>query len=255
MNGNIFKIVGMIYAVVAFFILVYFFYKNKVNKKIEYTFLGISTLLGFLIFAPMIPLQFQLLILGAVKKLGVSSTMVVVVLLLFIFLTALFGRIFCGYICPIGTIQELLYNLPTKKIKIKNKIFQIIFRLIFFSIFLVLGVFFSKGILMYFGIKEFFGLDIYSPLFYVFLTFLILSIFVYRPFCRFFCPYGVLLSFASMVSIFKLRRDEKCKDCKLCEDACPTNEAGKKDLKLECYLCNRCQHVCPVDGVIKYRRK
>jgi len=58
----------------------------------------------------MIPLQFQLLILGGIKKLGAPLPLVIGILSLFIILTALFGRIFCGYLCPIGTIQELMYN-------------------------------------------------------------------------------------------------------------------------------------------------
>jgi len=68
--GNIPKIVGMIYAIIALFILVCLFYKNKVNRNIGSLFLIISVLMGFLVFAPMFPNQLQVLLLGNVKQLG-----------------------------------------------------------------------------------------------------------------------------------------------------------------------------------------
>ncbi len=184
------------------------FRKDKFNRKIGYIFLVISTSMGFLIFAPMFPNQFQLLILG--KK---GSEFIVVGLLLFIILTFVFGRIFCGYLCPIGSIQELAYYMPSKKLKISNRTVPITMHFLFFGIFLISGFIFSIGILNYLGFRDFFHLNIASLSFYVFLALLIVSIFIYRPFCRFFCPYS-LLSLASAKSILKLRRNDNCVDCK-----------------------------------------
>jgi len=250
---NIPKMLGMIYAIIALFILAYLFHKDKFNRKIGYLFLTISTLMGFLVFAPMFPNQLQILLLGNVKQLGAPIPIAILGLVLFIILTFVFGRIFCGYLCPIGALQEIVYLIPIKKLKIKNKTLPIVFRLIFFIAFVVLGVIFSKGILKFFGFYDFFNLNINSIFFYIFLVLLVASIFVYRLFCRFFCPYGALLSLASIKSLFKLQRNANCVDCKKCEDTCPTNEAGIPDLKQECYMCNRCKDVCHVDG-IKYVR-
>jgi len=252
---NIPKMVGMIYAIIALFILVYLLHKDKFNRKIGYLFLILSTMMGFLVFAPMFPNQLQVLLLGNVKQLGASIPIVILGLVLFIILTFVFGRIFCGYLCPIGALQEIVYLIPIKKLKIKNKTLPIVFRLTFFITFVVLGVIFSMGLLTFFGFYDFFNLNINSIFFYIFLVLLAISIFVYRPFCRFICPYGTLLSLASIKGLFKIQRNANCVDCKKCEIICPTNEAGRTDLKQECYLCNRCKDVCPVDAIEYVRYK
>ena len=244
---------GMIYAIIALFLLAYLFYKDKFDRKIGYLFLCLSTLMGFLVFAPMFPNQLQVLLLGNVKQLGAPIPIAIFGLVVFIILTFVFGRIFCGYLCPIGALQEIVYLIPIKKLKIRNKTLPVVFRMIFFIVFIAFAAIFSIGILRFFGFNPFFKMNINPIFFYIFLVLLAASIFVYRPFCRFACPYGALLSLVAIKSLFKLKRNASCTDCKKCENICPTNEAGKFDLKQECYMCNRCKDVCNVDG-IKYVR-
>ncbi len=252
--GNMPKMLGMIYAIIALLILVYLFHKDKFNQKIGYLFLTISTLMGFLVFSPMFPTQLQSILLGNIKQLGAPLPLAILGLALFIVLTFVFGRIFCGYLCPIGAIQEIFYLLPTSKKKITSKKYIIIFRIIFFLFIISSALIFSINTLFYLGISSFFKFGLTSIFLISFSTLLLISTFFYRPFCRFFCPYGVFQSFIASVSIFKLKRNNKCIECGKCEKICPTNEAGKNDLKQECYMCNRCREICPVHA-IDYRKK
>jgi len=253
-HGIELKLLGMVYAVIALFILAHLFRKGKFDKRIGYLFLILSTFMGFWIFAPMMPHQLQMLVLGKAGGRGSPLPMVFAGLLLFIVFTLVFGRLFCGFICPVGAIQELAYKIPAKKLRITNKTLQFIFHLIFFIAFIVLGIAFSIAVLPYLGFEDFFHVNTKSPFFYVFAALLLISVFIYRPFCRLFCPYGLLLSLAAIKSIFKLRRNDKCIECSNCEEICPTGEAGRDDSKRECYLCNRCREVCTVDA-IDYLRK
>ena len=251
------KIAGMVYAVIATILVIVLLRRQKLNKKIGYTLLGISTLFGFLFFVPLLPYQFQAVILGNTKQLGAPIAQAIIGLLAFVVLAFIGGRTFCGYVCPIGTLQELLYNIPTKKFrihKIHNKSIPVVFSYIFLAAFIVTALTLSVGLLNYLGVRDFFYLNTSSPFFYVFVGLLIVSVFFYRPFCRFTCPYGVLLSLAAIKSRFKLRRNGNCTDCAICEEECPTMEAGRTDLKQECYLCQRCLHVCP-NNAIDYTRE
>lgn len=245
--------IGMFYAVAVTIILGILLHRKKLNSRIGYLVLSISAGLGFILFAPMLPNQLQILLLGKTKQLAVPVGIAALVLGAFVVLTLLLGRIFCGYVCPIGALQELTYRIKTKKFKINNKFIPIGFHLLFLPVFIITAVIFSEGILIYLGLKDFFHFD-FSTYFYVFAALILISVFIYRPFCRLFCPYGAILSLVASKSLFKLRRNENCLDCGKCEKACPTNEAGVLDWKQECYLCNRCKNACPVDAIDYHRR-
>ncbi len=248
------KAIGMIYAIVAVLILGYLLYKGSFSRRIGYLFLVVSVASGFLLFAPMLPNQMQVLLLGNTKQLAVPAGVAALILVVFVIISFIMGRIFCGYVCPIGVMQELVYRIKIKKFKIRNKAIPIGFHLLFLPVFIVFAVVFSEGLLMRLGLKDFFHLEI-SIYFYVFLSLMILSVFLYRPFCRLLCPYGAILSLVSGKSRFRLRRTDECLDCGKCEKACPTNEAGETDRKQECYLCNRCKDICPVNAIEYIGRK
>ncbi len=176
----------------------------------------------------------------------------------------LFGRIFCGYACPLGALQELLSKINFKsdiKSQKQNR-FHFDFttssasKVRWFSLAFLffLSSVFSLSILPMinpfsgFSYLQSFEIIVLIP-FIVLLVVGILSIFLYRPFCRFLCPFGAGSAFLAQYSAIKYLRTEDCTDCGLCEKVCPTQEAAADSKKGECYYCNRCIEICPHDAI------
>lgn len=136
----------------------------------------------------------------------------------------LFGRVFCAGVCPFGALQELVniknYRLSKAVTAVLGMIpwIYLIFAVLYAvtrSSFIIckfdpfIGIFRLGGDL---------GLIIFGVLL------LIAAIFTGRPFCRFICPYGALLSLFSRVSIWKVELTKKpCINCELCHNACPVD--------------------------------
>jgi ferredoxin-type protein NapH len=246
--------IGLVYAFIALPIIAYLWYKGKMTRFVAFFFLIITVCFGFLIFSPMAPYQLQMAIIGGGPGPGTPLQMVIGLVVVFLVLTVLAGRIFCAQLCPIGAVQELIYTDPKQKTNTSQKRIMMVIRFVYFIAFLVAGVLFSVTLLRFFGIKEFFYLDFNSTFFTIFVILIAISLFLYRPFCRLFCPFGALMSLAAAQSLFKIRRTSACIRCGKCEQACPTSEAGANDEKMECYLCGRCTRVCPVQGALLYSR-
>lgn len=248
------QIIGMIYGFIAFVVVLLLNRSGKLTRKIGIAILAASTLVGFLFFAPMLPLQFMNLVSGNQAALSGPLPMAIALISLFVVLTLVFGRMFCGYVCPIGAVQELAYNAPVKKFKYTNRKVILVIHLAASLSILMLAVALAIPVLSILGIAAFFNLKILSVAFFAFLSILVISIVFYRPFCRFGCPYGLLMALVARVSIFKFTRTSDCIDCGKCEKACPTGEAGREDNAQECYLCGRCVAACPKDA-LKYDKR
>ena len=136
----------------------------------------------------------------------------------------LFGRVFCAGVCPFGALQELVNIRNYRLSKAVTSVLGILpwIYLIFAVLFAVTQ---SRFIICRFdpfvGIFRLGG-DIVLIAFGALL--LVAAIFTGRPFCRFICPYGALLSLFSRVSIWKIKLTEKsCINCELCHNACPVD--------------------------------
>lgn len=213
----------------------------------------------------------------------VSGMLLSVILIIF---TLLFGRIFCGFICPLGTIVDIFDSILSKtRIKFhKNshskwfiitkstKYIVLLFILIsallgisFVHFFEPLVIFerFLTFIIMpvttYFAgffsnVKISFANETVFVLFY-FVGILSSGIYVSRFWCQCLCPLGGLLSVLSKIAIFKFLFTKTCSKCALCQRVCPTRainlEAEEIDAG-ECINCFRCQYECP-NRNIKYK--
>jgi len=243
---------GFFYAIIMIMVLTYLWYSGRWRQKAGILLLLISAALGFLIFAPVAPHQFQELMVRDTASLGVSLMVAAVGLTIIFLLTLVAGRFFCGYFCPVGALQELASLVPVRKfVPLKKHTFMAVHGIVFL-VFLIMALVFSSALLDYFGIRDFFALALTTGSI-VFLAMLVISLFFYRPFCRLVCPYGALLALAGSTSVLALQRTDACIECKQCEQVCPVDEAKRDDRKAECYLCGRCTDVCPESGALKYR--
>jgi len=248
---NTTQLIGIAYAVIFILIGAFLWRTGRFSRNLKLLLLLVTTLVGFAFFSPMIPHNFQQLVIRSGDFVGFALMGAAIGMTVFFLLTFLFGRHFCGYLCPIGAVQELAYTAPTPKARLPWKRGLSLVRGLVFALILAAGLGFSISILAFFGIQEFFRL-VFSAGFVVFLAIIALSLFIYRPFCRLICPVGVIFQLVATPARWKIRRTDACIECGKCERVCPTSEAGRTDLKGECYLCRRCMDVCPVDGALHY---
>ena len=140
-----------------------------------------------------------------------------------ILFTLLFGRVFCAGVCPLGALQELV-NVKSFRLPKPLEALLGIIPWIYLSFAVLYAATRSSFLICRFdpfvGIFRMGG-DLGMILFGALL--LAAAVFTGRPFCRFLCPYGALLSLFSRVSIRKIRITPACINCDLCRSACPVD--------------------------------
>jgi len=152
--------------------------------------------------------------------------------LLFFILPLIFalfmGRVFCGAACPLGAIQELIIFRPISIPSPVRKVLGLIPYL-----YLGLSILYAATntdfiICRYDPFIGIFRMDATFEMLILGGSFLILGMFIARPYCRFLCPYGVLLNWMSKVSKWHLSiTPSECVDCKLCAHSCPVDAINK----------------------------
>jgi len=139
-----------------------------------------------------------------------------------------FGRTFCSSVCPLGAIQDVVILKPQKLPRWLSKTLGIFpyFYLGFAALFAATGAGFI--ICRFDPFVSFFRLSGHPPIFILGILFLVVGMFIARPYCRFFCPYGVLLNWLSRFSAKHLSiTPSSCIQCRLCEDSCPFDAIQK----------------------------
>jgi ferredoxin len=158
-----------------------------------------------------------------VPDVGVSLVVLSFFLMPLLF-SLFFGRVFCASVCPLGAMQELVAIAP---IRISPSVERVLGlgRYIYLGL-AVVGVATQAGFIIC-RYDPFVGIYRMGHHFNMLLAggaILMLGVFIGRPYCRFLCPYGVLLGWMSRMSKWHLEiPPSPCVECRLCEDSCPYN--------------------------------
>lgn len=200
-----------------------------------------------------------------IKKIALSS---IILLGLITGMALLFGRVFCGYLCPLGALQEFAGSVR-RLLGMKSRAtvppgidkWGRILKYVVLAFFTagswttaslvirpydpwVAWTHLSSGEL----VTEFsVGLG-------VLLVAVIGSVFYDRVFCKYACPMGALLALMKPLAVYGIVRDtETCIDCGACTKACPVNidvAVAEKVTSAECLSCNECVNACPVPDAL-----
>lgn len=184
------------------------------------------------------------------------------------------GRTICGYLCPMGLIQELLYKIKSPKFK-KNKITRALsyFKYVLLFVLVIalpliygmqsmplpafckyvcpsgtsLGAIF---LLSHPNNNDFFGMlgSLFTWKFLLLVIFAVGSVFFFRFFCRFFCPLGAIYGLFNKLSIIGVKVDKsKCTNCSACITHCKMDVKEVGDH--ECIQCGECRSVCHCNAI------
>jgi Na+-translocating ferredoxin:NAD+ oxidoreductase RnfG subunit len=162
--------------------------------------------------------------------------------------TLLWGRVFCGYLCPFGALQDFMERVIPKKWrrKLPHPVHES-------------GQWIKYGVLAVILIPAILGsqtstFQYFEPFGTVFFWsrstvlwliaggILVASAIIPRFYCRYACPLGASLALASTLSPFRIKRVPHCTLCTVCEHTCPTGAIKRESIDFrECVRCNECE--------------
>lgn len=182
----------------------------------------------------------------------------------------LVGRLFCGWVCPFGFVQELLFQIRSPKFVLPEWTRNVKYAMLFGGVLIVpmilgaetnysfcricpaaaLQVSIPNLFLSHFALPAPMTLVRFGFLF----GFLALAVVSSRSFCRTFCPIAALLAPLNYLSVWVVKPPASdCLECGKCDRSCPTavkpSERIKKGVPVnrhaDCVVCHDCQKTCP----------
>lgn len=198
----------------------------------------------------------------------------VFILIAVITLSWIFGKSFCSWICPIGTLSEYIADFGDN---VQKKLFKKIYKIprwLDYPLrslkYLIFG-FFAYAIftMSSAALKEFldgsynivsdvkmysFFAEISRFSIIVITVLFVLSIFIRGFWCRYLCPYGALVGILSLLSVNKIKRNtDACTNCGKCSLVCPSRikvDKVKTVISDECTTCMACVDACPINDTL-----
>lgn len=189
----------------------------------------------------------------------------------------IFGRFICGFLCPFGLIQDLLFKIPfVKKVrKLKGEKFLRGIRFLILAVFVIILPMFIIDItglgkpwfckyicpvgtleggiplvLMNESLRSAIGF-LFKWKVAILIAILFFSIIIYRPFCRYICPLGAIYGIYNKISFVRYRVDKsKCTKCGLCQKKCELSiKVYENPNSMDCIRCGKCIESCPVKAI------
>lgn len=198
---------------------------------------------------------------GSIQNVSVALTdpkyvipiVVTAVFFLPLLVALFFGRAFCGGICPLGAIQELVLLKPVQVPRRLDRALGLLkYGYLGAAVWFALQPFPTQDFLIcrFDPFVGFFRMTGFAHMLYIGAAFLVLGIFVGRPYCRYLCPYGVLLEWVTRLAGRGVSTTpDKELDCGLCQEACPYGAIeNMRVIRPKCLYCARCFASCPREG-------
>lgn len=201
-----------------------------------------------------------------VQKIRESSFVLMTIVFI---LSFLFGPVFCGWICPLGTVQEWVGILGRRIFKTKRynhfvpRRIDSVLRYARYGVLIwVLYITINSGKLLfqdydpYYALFSFWTGEVKWTALVILTVTLLLSLLVERPWCKFACPYGALLGLTNLFRLFKIRRvAATCRGGGACTLMCPMNIAVEEKTVVrdhQCISCLECtsESRCPVKDTV-----
>ena len=189
----------------------------------------------------------------------------------------MFGRLVCGWLCPFGLVQDLLHKIPFPK-KLRRLPGDRVLKWLTYFILVGFVIVLPLTILDIVGQGQpwfceyicpsgtlFAGIPLIASnpplraalgwLFTwkaaILVVLLVLSVIVYRPFCRYLCPLGAIYGLFNPIALYRFHIDEdKCTKCGACQHACKLDiPVWQKPNSTECIRCDDCRRACPYGAI------
>jgi len=193
-----------------------------------------------------------------------------IALMIFLALVFLANKYICAWGCQVGTLQDMIFRInQTDKHKtiIGKKIvlpftFTNTVRIVFLVLFTLVALSWGSDI-----VEPIDPFKVYKPMYLglggmIFIGLLLVaSLFMYRPWCHLFCPFGLVGWLVEKVSRVRVSVDyDTCIACGKCAEACPSTVMSailKQDKKVipDCFACYTCRDVCPTGSIRFSTRK
>jgi len=202
-----------------------------------------------------------------VQKIHQSSFVLMIISFL---LAILFGPVFCGWVCPLGTIQEWVSNFGRKlfrrrfnhfaPVKLDKVLRYLRYGVLAWVVYMtaVTGKLIFAEYDPYFALFSFWTSEVSILGLVILGVTLGLSLFVERPWCKYACPYGAVLGLTNLFRVFGIRRNQvTCKADGACSIMCPMNIPVDSKTVVrdhQCISCLECtsEAVCPVAKTVQF---